>query len=169
MNYRIDFSEFSVRDTKNWRKACIHFYTKQIFIEIFMCSCNLTYLAHAYRSLYHEYSLFPESAHKLIHIDGLLRHDALQHVVQCDKCACPAHTCTAVDHHEVLLTVGVGLAHTLDEVDHGGGISRHPVVWPAKIVEQSYFLNWSIWFVRLIQTHAHAHKKLTNKNHIIHA
>ena len=84
-----------------------------------MRSCNLIYmyLAHVYRSLDHEYSLLPESAHKLIHVDGLLRHDALQHVVQCDKCACPAHTCTAVDYHEVLLTVGVGLTHTLDEIE----------------------------------------------------
>ena len=52
--------------------------------------------------------------------------------------------------------------------DHGDGISRHPVVWPAKVVEQRYFLNWSIWFVHLIQTHAHEHTKHTNKNFVIH-
>ena len=126
------------------------------FLWKFVCAvitlCNWIYLVHTYWSLDHEYSLLPESAHKFIDADGLLRLDELQHVVQCDKCACPAHTCTAVDHHEVLLTVGVGLAHTLDEVDHGDGISRHPVVWPAKIVEQSYFLNWSIWFNCLMET-----------------
>ena len=117
-----------------------------------MCSYHLVkiYLGRAYWSLDHEYSLLPESAHKLVDVDGLLRLDALQHIVQCDKCACPAHTCTAVDHHEVLLTVGVGLVHTLNEVDHGDGISRHPMVWPAKVVEQSYFTNWNFWFVLLI-------------------
>ena len=31
-----------------------------------------------------QYSLLPESAHKLVGVDGLLRLDALQHVVQCD-------------------------------------------------------------------------------------
>ena len=44
--------------------------------------------------------------------------------------------------YEVLRTVGVGLlVHTLDKVDHGDGVSRHPMVWPAKIVEQSYVLH----------------------------
>ena len=47
-----------------------------------------------------------------------------------------------------------------DEANHGDGISGHPVVRPAKIVEQSYFMNWNIWLIRLMEEHAHVLKHI---------
>ena len=44
--------------------------------------CNLIYLVHTYQSLDNEYSLLTVSTHKLIDVDGFLRLEALQHVVQ---------------------------------------------------------------------------------------
>ena len=97
----------------------------------------------------HEDSLLPEFADKLVDVDGLLGLDSLQHVVQGDERARTSHACAAVNQHEVLLAVGVGLAHPSDEVDHGDGIGWNTVVGPTKIVVQTHLHCPSIRLISL--------------------
>ena len=83
-----------------------------------------------YHSLYHEDSLFSQFTDILVNIDGLLCLDPLQHVVQGDEGASPAHTSTTVHQQQILPGVGVCLSHALDEVDHGDGINRYSMIRP---------------------------------------
>ena len=98
-----------------------------------------------YRCLDHQHPLLPQVADKLKDVDRVLCLYPLQHGVQCDEGACPAHTSTAVHQEEVLSAVGVGLPHSLDEVDHGDGIGGHSMIRPGQVVEQSHFKRWGVW------------------------
>ena len=83
--------------------------------------CSITY-----HSLHHEDSLFSQFTDLLVNIDGLLCLDLLQHVVQGDEGASPAHTSTTVHQQQILPGVGVCLSHSLDEVDHGVALAGTP-------------------------------------------
>ena len=41
------------------------------------------------------------------------------------------------------------LSHSLDEVDHGDGISRYSMIRPGKIMILGHFKGWSVWFPTL--------------------
>ena len=83
-----------------------------------------------YQCLDHEHSLLPEAHQELIHIDCLLCLDPLQHGVQEDEGASATHPCTAVDQKGNPLLFVVGLLHSPDEGDEGGGKLGYTVVWP---------------------------------------
>ena len=102
-----------------------------------------------YHCLHHEHPLFSQFTDILINIDGLLCLDPLQHVVQGDEGASPAHTSTTVHQQQVLPGVGVCLSHSLDEVDHGDGIGRYSMIRPGKVMILGHFKGWSFWFFTL--------------------
>ena len=102
-----------------------------------------------YHCLHHEDSLFSQFNDILVNIDGLLCLDPLQHAVQGDESASPAHTSTTVHQQQILPGVGVCLSHSLDEVDHGDGIGRYSMIRPGKIMILGYFKGWSVWFLTL--------------------
>ena len=85
-----------------------------------------------------------------MYVEAVLCLDPLQHGVQRDEGACPAHTSAAVHQQQVLHIVGVTLPHSLDEVDHGDGIGGHSMVRPRQVVEQRH-LKWGT--LRLIRLH----------------
>ena len=104
---------------------------------------------YTHHCLYHEHPLLPEVTDKLINVEGVLLLHPLQHGVQCDEGACPAHTSTAVHQEEVLLVVRMCLPHSLDEVDHGDGIGGHSMIRPGQVMEQGHFKGWRVWLLRL--------------------
>ena len=104
---------------------------------------------YTYHCLHHQDSLLPQFTHILINVDGLLCLYPLQHVVQGDEGASPAHTSTAVHQQQILPGVGVGLPHSLDKANHGEGISRHSMVGPGKIMVLGHFQGGSVWFSTL--------------------
>ena len=106
--------------------------------------CSITY-----HCLHHEDPLFSQFTDILVYIDGLLCLDPLQHVVQGDEGASPAHTSTTVHQQQILPGVGVCLSHSLDEVDHGDGIGRYSMIRPGKVVILDHFKGWSVWFLTL--------------------
>ena len=67
----------------------------------------------------------PESWDKLVtELVTIFRFDPLQHGVQHDEGACPAHTSAAVHQQQVLPVVRMRLPHSLD----GDGIGGHSMV-----------------------------------------
>ena len=111
---------------------------------------RLAYLTlNTYWSLHHQHSLFPQVAHKLVNVDGVLLLDPLQHVVQGDEGACPAHPSTAVHQQQVLSGVRVSLPHSLDEVDHGDGIGGHPMIRPGHVVVLGHLQGRCVWLTTL--------------------
>ena len=90
-----------------------------------------------YQSLDHEHALGPHVAQELVHVDRVLSLHPLQHAVQQDEGACPAHPGTAVDQHGGTILV-VFLPHTANEADEGGGKLGNAVIWPAQEVVVHY-------------------------------
>ena len=90
----------------------------------------LVCIIRSYHCLHHQHSLLPQVSDKLIDVYCVLRSYPLQHGVQCDEGASPAHTSTAVHQQSVLLGVRMAFPHSPDEVDHGKGIGRHPMIRP---------------------------------------
>ena len=102
-----------------------------------------------YWCLYHQDPLLPESGDKFINVEVILSLDPLQHGVQRDEGACPAHTSAAVHQQQVLPVVRMRLPHSLDEVDHGDGIGGHSVVRPGQVVEQCHLKGGTLRLIRL--------------------
>ncbi len=104
--------------------------------------CQLLNIGSTYHCLHHQHSLLPQVSDKLIDVDRLLHLDPLQHGIQCDEGACPAHSSTAVHQQNPLLGIGMGLSYFPDELDHGESIGGHSMVRPGKVVELSHFKRW---------------------------
>ena len=84
----------------------------------------------SYQCLDHENPLLTETHQELIHVDCLLCLDPLQHGVQEGEGTSTTHSCTAVDQQRDTVVFVVGLLHSPDEGDEGGGKLGHSVVWP---------------------------------------
>ena len=85
-----------------------------------------------YQCLDHACSLLPDGGQTLLYVHGV-RH-APYKVVQDDEGPRPPHASATVDHHGGTI-LSVFTAHTLDEANDGGGVVRHPVVWPTEELE----------------------------------
>ena len=99
----------------------------------------------AYQRLHHQNTLGPQVVQKLVHVDRVLHLHPLQHAVQQDEGARPAHTSTAVYQHGWTIFI-VDLPHTADEGYEGGGKLWHPVVRPAEEVVVGHRKRRDIWF-----------------------
>ena len=78
-------------------------------------------------------------------VDGLLNPHPLQHVVQGDEGACPAHPSTAVHQQVGVADVWMGLSDLFDEVDEGCGIAGHSMVRPGQVVVLGHLQRGCVW------------------------
>ena len=101
-------------------------------------------LTPTYQGLHHEDSFCPHVTQELVHVDRVLHLHPLQHAIQQDEGARPAHTRTAVYQHGRAV-FAVVLPHTADEGDEGGSKLRHPVVRPAEEVVVGHRKGRGIW------------------------
>ena len=88
-----------------------------------------------YVSLYHVDSLLSHFSHTMQHIHHALGPRLIQQVIQCNECARPSHTRTAVHDLRSILAFPVVAAELPMESQEGGGLRGNAVVRPRRKVK----------------------------------